>query len=213
MMLTRRIPIPFSSLRPTRTLPHTLTHTLSHTLTHTHTRHYQTFQFQDPSDDPHSPTPPLTHTHTHTHTHTPINFNTVIQSQQDIDTISIDTINRLDILTSVELLFHTARKHYHLSQSQLDRVAINISRLHVDTHTHGYTFDAQCVSNVMYGLHPYDSTTYHIDSLVTAIAYKVCVCEEEMRSQHIGNVLFGLQGLDSKSSAVRKLIQILAEVV
>lgn len=132
MMLTRRIPIPFSSLRPTRTLPHTLTHTLSHTLTHTHTRHYQTFQFQDPSDDPHSPTPPLTHTHTHT----PINFNTVIQSQQDIDTISIDTINRLDILTSVELLFHTARKHYHLSQSQLDRVAINMSRLHVDTHTH-----------------------------------------------------------------------------
>ena len=90
-----------------------------------------------------------------------------------------------------------------------------MSRLHVDTHTHthGYTFDAQCVSNVMYGLHPYDSTTYHIDSLVTAIAYKVCVCEEEMRSQHIGNVLFGLQGLDSKSSAVRKLIQILAEVV
>lgn len=135
-----------------------------------------------------------------------INYGKVIQSQGDVDRVTPDAISGLDVPDTVALLFHTARKSLSLSQDQLDGMALNLSRKSVDI------FDAQSVSNVLYGLHPYNSITRNMDKLLMAIVYKVTLSDEDLRAQHIGNALYGLQGMDSKNVAVRKLILALAEV-
>lgn len=135
-----------------------------------------------------------------------MDYDQCIQSQCDVDRVTPDVIDALDVEDTVALLFHTARKNCCLSQDQLDGMALNLSRKTVDV------FDAQSVSNVLYGLHPYNSNTMKIDKLLMAIVYKISFSDEDLRAQHIGNSLYGLQGMDSKHLAVRKLILALAEV-
>ena len=126
-----------------------------------------------------------------------VNFDQIIQSQSDVDNLN----------DSVNLMFHSARKNCRLSQAQLDTVALNLSHRTVEK------FDAQSVSNVLYGLHPYSTATTSVSTLLMAIVYKVSLCDEDFRAQHIGNALYGMQGLDSKHASVRKLISALAEVI
>jgi hypothetical protein len=135
-----------------------------------------------------------------------VDFDQLIRTQDDVDNIHMDVIKGLDVRGMVNLIFHTARMQCRLSTVQLEGLTLNLSRMTIDE------FDAQSVSNVLYGLHPYNSTTVGVETLLMAILYKVSLCDEELRAQHISNSLYGLQGMDSKSAAVRKLVSVLAEV-
>lgn len=123
-----------------------------------------------------------------------------------MDAIDEDAINVMDVLDSVNLMFHTARKNCRLSPAQLEGLTMNLSRKAVES------FDAQRVSNLMFGLHPYLFSTKMVEPLISAALHKISLCEEEMRAQQVGNCIFGLQGMDSTNPTVRKFLPILAEV-
>ena len=135
-----------------------------------------------------------------------VNYDQALQTQSDLDGITPEDISSLDVKSMVNLMFHAGRKNYKMNQDQIEEFAMNLSKRDVRQ------FNAQSVSNLMYGLHIYDSEGVAMGKLLMAIVYKISACDEELRAQHVGNCLYGLQGMDIKKSPVRKLILILAEV-
>jgi very-short-patch-repair endonuclease len=71
-------------------------------------------------------------------------------------------------------------------------------------------FNAQVVSNALYGLQNMKSDVREVKDVLAALAHKIEGCRKELSAQAVGNALYGLQSMSSDVQEVKDVLAALA---
>jgi hypothetical protein len=74
-------------------------------------------------------------------------------------------------------------------------------------------FDAQAVSNSLYGLQGMSSEHVEVREMLRVLTAQVSSCDEPLVAQSVGNALYGLQGMSSECEEAREMLRVLARQV